>query len=177
MVRALVDTGSMVTLITQGAISTLGLRDIDIKDYQDNIFSYSSHRINTQGRVTLEVAFSPGNSMQHDFIIVPDKYMGTGVLLGFDIISRKPFNWEPETKNFVWSDHTFNTCDNNLYTIGKVTVKTLKGTSNAGNKEDMEQRIHINQKLKLKPGEIYWLKCKGKKKLNLPSHFPAYKEY
>ena len=159
----MVDTGSMVSLITQSTISTLDLREIDIKDYQGSIYSYSSHKIDTQGRVVLEVSFSPGNSLKHDFIIVPDKYMGTGILLGFDLISRKSWTWERDTKNFVWSDHIYNTCDNNRYTVGTVTVKTLKGISDDESNEGMEQKIQVNQKLKLKPGEIYWLKCKGKK--------------
>ena len=157
----MVDTGSMVSLITQSTISTLDLREIDIKDYQGSIYSYSSHKIDTKGRVVLEVSFSPGNSLKHDFIIVPDKYMGTGILLGFDLISRKSWTWERDTKNFVWSDHIYNTCDNNRYTVGTVTVKTLKGISDDESNEGMEQKIQVNQKLKLKPGEIYWLKCKA----------------
>ena len=158
----MVDTGSMVSLITRSAVYGLGLRDMDIKDYKEKVFSYSSHRIKTEGKVTLEVNFTPGNSILHDFVIVPDKYMSTGILLGFDIISRKTFTWEPVTQNFVWNEHTYNTCNNSLYTIGKVTVKAVASSGPDIEKCDADQLVHVSHKLKLKPGEIYWLKCKEK---------------
>ena len=151
----MVDTVSMVTLINSSAVYRLGLRDNDIKGYKEKVFSYSSHRIKTEGKVTLEVNFTPGNSILHDFVIVPDKYMSTGILLGFDIISRKAFTWEPVTQNFVWNEHTYNTCNNSLYTIGKVTVKAVTSSYNDIEKGNADQLVHVNQKLKLKPEEIH----------------------
>ena len=159
----MVDTGSMITMITSSACTRLGLRESDIRDYSERVFSYSSHRIKTEGKVTLKVNFTQGNSMVHDFVVVPDKYMSTGILLGFDIISRKPFTWEPVTQNFVWNECIYKTCNNSLYTIGKVIVKSIKSTVNSLAKVDGDQFVHVSHKLKLKSGEIYWLKCKGER--------------
>ena len=157
----MVDTGSMVTLMTYTAFKTLGINEDQIEPCLDNIFSYSNHKLQTKGKVKLEVRFSQGDRISHECIIVPDKYMSTGMLLGFDMIRRKIFTWEPTTQDFIWNSERYPTVNQRLYTVGKVTITNSVKVNNIQS-QNKGVDIRLTEKQILKPGEIVWITCKAK---------------
>ena len=158
MFQGLVDTGSSATIITKSACERIGIREEDIKPYTSNLYSYSDTRITTVGCIELKVYFDKGEGLTHRFVVVPNRYMTTGVLLGFDLISRKPFTWEPVSQNFVWNEMMFKFQTNTLYTVGKVTVRDKVSKLNI---VDKGIPLQLKRKLKLKQGELIWLPFKG----------------
>ena len=158
MLRGIIDTGSQVSIITEETYRRLGGSLDSVKPYGSKLYSYSDNQISTVGCADLKLFFQQGEWLIHQFVIVPDKYMTGGVLLGFDIISRKPFTWEPRSQNFLWNGMVFETETNSSYTVGKVTVKERV------NQVKVEQKgnpIQLKGKMKLKVGEIVWVPYKG----------------
>jgi len=92
-------------MIRKQAYNKLGISKY--KPCNKMIVSYTQDEIRTVGQVKLGVKICKKIQVTHDFIIVPDEYMETDILLGADLIGRAPFSWNGEINEIQWGTAKF----------------------------------------------------------------------
>ena len=86
----LVDTGSSASLITISAVESLGLQD-KIRKCNVYLRGISNHTLKLLGQVTAIVRVSSHLSLEQNFIVIPDEYLTSDILMGADLIGRAEF--------------------------------------------------------------------------------------
>ena len=105
MCQALVDTGSIASLIAHSFVQSLGLR-IDTSQKLPQLMGITDHTVPMLGIVYLKV-FVRQQHLNHMFFVVPDNLMYTELLLGVDILGLFPFSWDAPCQIIVWNGITY----------------------------------------------------------------------
>ena len=95
MCHALVDTGSVASLVTQSFVISLGLKIDNSRALP--LVGITAHPVPVLGTVYLQV-FEGRQYVDHLFMVVPDNILDTELLLGVDLLRHFPFTWDAPTR-------------------------------------------------------------------------------
>ena len=116
-VKAMVDTGSTVSLVSEGHLRDIGISRKEFRNTQIKLNCFLDNPIKVLGCISLRINFGK-ESFAHDFVVVPAEYMSTPFLIGFDLLSRNPFSWENNILR--WNNVNFPVKQSTLYSVSKV---------------------------------------------------------
>ena len=102
--HALVDTGSVASLVTQSFVRKLGVRIDSSRTLP--LRGITAHPVPVLGTVYLDV-FEGRHYVQHMFMVVPDNILDTELLLGVDLLALFPFTWDAPNKTMSWNGITY----------------------------------------------------------------------
>lgn len=115
--KTFVDTGSVATLITETAWK---LTKANIFKCNKSLTSVSNHTIEVLGQIMLPVSVTPHLKVTHRFIVVPNKYLSTDVLMGADLIGRALFAWDGQSQELHWAGHRYPVTNVQAGSVNKV---------------------------------------------------------
>ena len=122
----MVDTAAGATLIRQSVYQGLGAPKLC--KVNDILRGVTGHTLKMLGETTLQFEASPECILTHRTVVVPDNYIDTDVLLGWDLLRRlRRVSIEEDNKEVVWGKYRFP-----YYLLP--TIPDLKGV----------QRIRVN---------------------------------
>ena len=105
MCQALVDTGSVVSLVKKDFVERLGLRYGHMRALPQ-LTGITHTVLPVLGSVYLNVQVGT-RVVTHLFAAVPDNYLDTDLLLGADILKTAPMTWDDSRKVIEWNGFTY----------------------------------------------------------------------
>ena len=101
MAHALIDTGSEVCVTTKRFTENLGLK---LHQWRNggHLVGVTQHELRVLGAVYLEINVGQ-RVVTHLFIVVPDEYLDTDLLIGADLLSIAPLTWDYSKRMVTWN--------------------------------------------------------------------------
>ena len=105
MCLALVDTGSVVSIVQKKWLDGMGLQCTQLRALPQ--LSGITHNIlPVLGTVYLDVHIGT-RVITHLFAVVPDAYLDSDLLLGADLLKTAPITWDNQRKVILWDGFTY----------------------------------------------------------------------
>ena len=92
--------------ITISAVESLGLQG-KIRNCNVYLRGISNHTLKLLGQVTATVRVSSHLSLEQNFIVIPDEYLTSDILMGADLIGRAEFYWVGEKRDLYWGNQHY----------------------------------------------------------------------
>lgn len=158
LLSTFIDTGSVVTLISKKTSNKLGIHGESLKKNSRLLTSFSNHSVKVLGQVTLKVMLNKNESVYHDFVVVPDHYLATEILVGSDLLRRRPFQWNDVNKEVIWGDKSYDTCHSVIHSISYIKYNQVKAKRDE--KDVSKNKIQLKKSITLLPGVTQEYICK-----------------
>ena len=140
----MIDSGSAVSIITEKALLTLPPKSIS--PCPISILDYSSNPIRTCGIVSLCLFPGTKRATQHEFVIVPSKYMAEDLILGMDALSKGSVYINHSRRTFAWNGYHL--------TIQYGSTTNMRNLQVCLAQQFYSSPIVLQENLVLRPGEI-----------------------
>ena len=105
MCLALVDTGSVVSIVKKTWVEGMGLRYSQMRDLP-RLTGITQNILPDLGSVYLEV-YTGSKVVRHLFRVVPDGFLDTDLLLGADLLRSATFTWDSRRRVIIWAGVTY----------------------------------------------------------------------
>ena len=155
VLSAFVDTGSSVSLIARSALQNLGLED-KVRKSQLNLVGISNHKLEILGQVTATVSVSRKICIKQNFIVVPDEYLTSEILMGADLIGRAKFSWTGQKKELYWGGQYYRIAMIKGHTVRQVRKVYPKFSENPNveGQTNEEKWLHVGKYKCIPPGKM-----------------------
>ncbi len=101
--RAVVDNGGCYTLIKEATVNK-PVGEINKRRALPNLQGVTGSPLRILGMVSLEIGVGDDHVNKQWSPLVPNSYLDADLLLGTDVLSRKPFTWNGERNIMVWGN-------------------------------------------------------------------------
>ena len=164
VLSAFVDTGSSVSLIAKSALQTLGIEDKARKSPVD-LVGISNHKLDILGQVTATVSISRKINIRQNFIIVPDEYLTSEILMGADLIGRARFSWTGQKRELYWGGQYYRIAMIKGLTISQVRKLEPKFSQNPNvtGPVNEENWLHVSKYKCIPPGKMETLRITNRR--------------
>ena len=82
-------------------LAKLGIND-KIKNTRRDLVGISNHKLTVFGQVAVKINVSRDLDIEQNFVVVPDEYLSSDILMGADLIGRASFSWTARHNELYW---------------------------------------------------------------------------